>query len=443
MWFSGFEELLAVTVCSHTVNRVIIMSSWDSLDSWSNYASYPPETLEETLYQHLQTCRQQEPPHKLIERFRQLFIEGGTYQDEQVRAALLELVKRPQASREFKYILNRCCYTLINPWYTQPRDHWAITEMIAQFEQLPAATARSPELQTLHSVVEEFVNSEQYAALARLRQIFEAPKAFNGVNSAPLEEQALRDRIRNYPFLYDHSLLTKDSTQEQKQNVLDLRCKEESKLRINITRYHSYCQGLSRNRQLENPTLLELPQFEEAITHYTGKIDGNRSQRDLANWFTTYSRTTRSFRDFKDEFVDYLINPIAAVEPKYSGNHFTRRLRQYLRETLSEFDGQRLNNFILVETCRRVLNFLVVDSPQRPVFRNFRHLLNDIGQTLTVGLLLRVVLFCSAARPWLERCFSVLFNYHEENYCTEVPWLVESLEHTNVALITNFGAPAL
>ncbi|NJL44899.1 MAG: hypothetical protein HC922_02375 [Leptolyngbyaceae cyanobacterium SM2_3_12] len=120
-------------------------------------------------------------------------------------------------------------------------------------------------------------------------------------------------------------------------------------------------------------------------------------------------------------------------------NHFTRNLRQYVRETLAEFDTQQLNSFLLVETCRRVLNFLVVDSPQRPVFRNFRHLVNDIGHTLTMGLLLRVVLFCSAAKPWLERCFSILFNLHERRYCKDVPWLLTSLEHANVALITNFS----
>ena len=416
------------------------MSSWDSLDSWSNYASYPPEALEETLYGHLQQCRQQEPSHKLLERFHQLFIDGSYYPNQEVQSALFELISRTQASREFKYTLNRCCYTLINPWYTQPRDHWAIAEIIALFDKLPDAPAHSPQIQHLRSLVYDFVNSEQYAALARLRQIFVSPKPplVSSIDTA--QEQPLRYRIRNYPFLYDHSLLTKDSTQEQKQNVLDLRSKEETKLHLNITRYQSCCQGLSRNRKIENPTLLESAHFQEAITHYTGKVHGSRSQRDIANWFTTYSRTARSFRDFKNEFVDYLINPIAAVEPKYSGNHFTRRLRQYLRETLSEFDGQRLNNFIVVETCRRVLNFLVVDSPHRPVFRNFRHLLNDIGHTLTVGLLLRVVLFCSAAKPWLERCLSVLFNYHEERCCKDVPWLVTSLEHTNIALITNVSS---
>ncbi|NJL48928.1 MAG: hypothetical protein HC929_17490 [Leptolyngbyaceae cyanobacterium SM2_5_2] len=394
--------------------------------------------MEDAVYEHLQYWRRQEPPHQLIERFRLLFLDGANYPDSSITKALFTLAQETNAEREFKYVLNRCCYTLINLWYTQPRDHWAIPELIALFDD-PATVSSAPEVQRIQALVKEFVASDQYAALGRLRQIFSEPKAAQSFSAATVDEQPLAYRIRYYPFLYDNSLLTKDSGQEQKQNISDLRRKAEIDLGIRLARFHSGQGKASSGAGLVNPTLLEQPALQEAIGYYTGKIDGGRTQKDLARWFATYSKTTRSFRDFKEEFVDYLLSPIAAVEPKYSGNHFTRNLRQYLRETLSEFDDQRLNSFILVETCRRVLNFLVVDSPQRPVFRRFRHLLEDIGYTLTMGLLLRVVLFCSAAKPWLERCFSVLFNLHERRFCKEVPWLVTSLEHANVALITNFN----
>jgi hypothetical protein len=414
------------------------MSPWDSLDSWSDYSNRPPASLEDSVYQHFQYWRKQEAPHQLIERFRSLLLDGTHYSDGSVAKAIFTLSQEDNAEREFKYVLNRCCYTLINLWYTQPRDHWAIPELIGLFDDLSSAST-TPEVQRVQALAKEFVASDQYAALGRLRQIFSDPKDQGGAAIAAVDEQPLAYRIRHYPFLYDNSLLTKDSDQEQKQNIGDLRRKAEIDLGIRLARYHGSQRAQSTGSRGANPTLLVSADLNDAIGYYTGKIDGNRTQKDLARWFATYSKTTRSFRDFKDEFVDYLISPIAAVEPKYNSNHFTRSLRQYLRETLSEFDDQRLNSFILVETCRRLLNFLVVDSPQRPVFRRFRHLLEDIGYTLTIGLLLRVVLFCSAAKPWLERCFSVLFNLHERRFCKEVPWLVHSLEYTNIALITNFN----
>jgi len=407
------------------------MHSWDSQDSWSNYSSRPPETLEEVLYTHLQQLRQQESPETLLRCFRQLFIEG-TYGNAPVATALHRLCQRPNIEREFKYILNRCCYILVNYWYTQPRYHWAIAQLIALFDPAGHIEMTQGGNPRLLGLLQTFVASEQYTVLSRLRQIFEQSQ--QQAATLPPAEQPLAQRISTYPFLYDHSLLTKDSSQEQKQNVLDMRQQAERDLGIRLARFHA----TAGSRTAPNPTLLDAPSLHGALKHYTGKLDGNRTQRDLAHWFSAYSKTARCFRDFKGEFVDYLINPIARVEPKYAGNHFTRSLRQYLRETLAEFDGQQLNNFMRVETCRRVLNFLVVDSPQRPVFRNFRHLINDIGYPLTVGMLLRVVLFCSSAKPWLERCFSVLFTLHERLLCKDVPWLITSLEHTNVALVTNF-----
>lgn len=414
------------------------MSPWDSLDSWSNYSSRPPASLEDLLYQHWQYWRKQEAPHELIERFRRLFLEVASYPDSSVANALLKLSEQDTADREFKYVLNRCCYTLINFWYTQPRDHWAIPELVRVFEDLPPISGPNPRAQKVYSLVREFPRTEQYSSLVRLQQVMSPTREADIPVAVAVEEQPLAHRIRHYPFLYDNSLLTKDSGQEQKQNINDLRRRAETDLGIRLARYHARSQSSERPGQVPNPTLLDTAGLDQALSFYTGKTDG-RTHRDQARWFATYSKTVRSFRDFKDEFVDYLISPIAAAEPKYSGNHFTRNLRQYLRETLAEFDAQPLNSFMLVETCRRLLNFLVVDSPNRPVFRNFRHLVNDVGHTLTMGLLLRLVLFCSAAKPWLERCFSVLFNVHERRTCKEVPWLVTSLEHANVALITNFG----
>lgn len=412
------------------------MSPWDSLDSWSDYSNRPPASLEELIYQYFQHWRQYESPEALLARLRRLLVDGVSDPDDTVARALFALAKEPTAEREFKYVLNRCCYTLINPWYSQPREHWAIPELVGLFDQdLPPAS--TPELQRVRTLIKAFVASDQYAALGRLRQIFSEPRRGTTARVA-VEEQPLGDRISSYPFLYDGSLLTKDSDQEQAKNVGDLRRKAEVDLALRLARYHgSLGHGVSETKAI-NPTLLPATDVRQAMGYYTGKVDGHRTQKDLARWFATYSKTARSFGSFKDEFVDYLMGPIAASDPKYSGNHFTRTLRQHLYDTLPQFDDQPINDFILVETCRQVLSFLVVDNPQKPVFRRYCHLIEDVGYTLTMGLLLRIVLFCSKARPWLERCFSILFNLHERRLCKEVPWLVNSLEHANLALITNF-----
>jgi hypothetical protein len=409
------------------------------LDSWSNYASSPPATLEDVLYQHLQYWRHQEHPRKLIERFCNLFLKVGQNSDPAVTNALLHLAQRPNSEREFKFVLNRCCYILVNFWYTQPLYHWAIPEFVKRLEDYAPVLSNNDKARKVQLLIKHFATTEQFAALERLRQIFDArnDRKVRVIENA--EEEPLIHRISHYPFLYSSSLLTKDSGPEQTQNINDLRKSAEQKLGIQLARYQTYKKQAGESLKANNPTGLDLSSLNQALEYYTGKIDGFRSHKDQARWFLTYSKTARSFGEFKQDFVDYLIYPLALESPKYRSNHFTRNLRQYLQATLEEFDSQQLNSFILVETCRRLFNFLVVDSPHRPVFRNFRHLVNDVGYSLTIGVLLRIVLFCSAAKPWLERCFSVLFSLHEHRSCKEVPWLVTSLEHTNIALVTNFN----
>jgi hypothetical protein len=86
-----------------------------------------------------------------------------------------------------------------------------------------------------------------------------------------------------------------------------------------------------------------------------------------------------------------------------------------------------------------MLNFLVVESPQKPNHFVFIDLISNIGPTFTVGLLLKIVLICRKVRPYLEKRFSILFNHYESSSQDAVIWLIKVLENLNVALTSNFG----
>jgi hypothetical protein len=406
----------------------------DSYESWSNYHAASAAELESLLYNHLQQCRQQETPNYVLERFHSLFIQANGYPDAEVWTVLTELAQRSNADREFKYTLNRCCYTLINPWSTQQKEHWAIPALVQLFEGIPTSPAQSFDTKRIRQLSHHFTQTEQYAALRRFAHLLEDQMAAE----VAAEEQLVGKQLRRYPFLYDSSLLTKDSDSHQKSHVGQLRQEAEAKLGIKLARY---CNSVVQegNTSYPNPTRLSDQELGDAIAYYTGKIEGHWSHRDLAQMFQTYSKTVRSFRDFKEEFLEFLLSPLTDVDPKFVNHHLGRSLRQYLRDTLQDFDDQRLTDFIVITTCQKLLNFLVVQGRQQPIFRRFWQLLNEIGYSLTVGLLLRIVLFCNTVKPWLENRLAVLFNHHESFSCKEVPWLVNALEHTNVALITNFG----
>ncbi|MGQ4650041.1 hypothetical protein [Lyngbya aestuarii] len=404
---------------------------------------------EQFLYTHLLTHVATESPSELIKNFRSLFIDGVGYPHPQVCQALENIVNSHFAEVEFKFIINRSCYILINRWLEQPLFRGAIPELIALFESLPTGLAPSPTAQRLLRLVQAFTQTEQYIKLRNLAQAIRQKTGGNGYAGA----QPLKTLIRRYPCLYEHCFIRDDSTDEERKKVKLARARVQRQFQINLSQYITYQQlELSRNsavsqvsqqlgqnmpnnwRTRKNPTLLSNDQLDTALQYFTGKVDSSNTYRDLAQQFITYSRWTPSYQTFKEELYEYLI---ASIDTKYGACKFNQLLHQQLQNTFSQNDHQKLNDALLEGTCKRLLSFLVVESVEQPTHYIFSDLTGNLGITPTIGLLMRIVLLCSSVRPYLEKRFSILFNHYQAYARDSVEWLVEALENLNVALVTN------
>ena len=93
----------------------------------------------------------------------------------------------------------------------------------------------------------------------------------------------------------------------------------------------------------------------------------------------------------------------------------------------------------MVRTCSNLFNFLVVDPAGAHSHFVFIDLINNLGATLTTGLLLRILLLCRKVKPYLERRLSTLFSHYELAKQDSVGWLVKMLETLNLALSLTFG----
>lgn len=390
---------------------------------------------EQIIYSHLQKCAEVESPSELIERFRLLFIESNEYPNLQVWQALRKIVASPVAERDFKFIINRSCYILINKWkwQNQPRFRDAIVKLISLFDSEPSKPASSRINQRLRQLIQRFRQTEQYRSLRYLAQVI-STKHEQEENA---QSKQLITLIGRYPCLYEHCLLTNDSSEEQRQQIKLMRTRQQQQFQIALSRYCTYQQLSKKSQSVSNPTLLSNCQLEVALKQFTGKVDGHNTYRDLAEQFRTYSRWTRSYRTFKKELYGYLTS---SIEPKYRTGEFSQRLSQHLQSTLPQNDSQQLSNALMEGTCRKLLNFLVVESPKQPNHYIFSDLTSNLGVTATVSLLLKIVLLCRPVKQDLEKRFAILFNHYQALTRETVGWLVESLENLNVALSTNFGA---
>lgn len=424
------------------------MGVLEAVSTWTPNFNRQIDQEEQQLYDHLLQLVQSEPPSQLISRFRALFVDGVGYPNADIAVAVDKIVAKV-AEQEFRFVLNRCFHILINRWQTRPQLQAAIPELVALFENAPIKNiteySRSRSVRRLRELVKGFVESEQYVTLRRLSQVMSQSTNLN----PPPAHEPIGTLIRRYPYLYEHCLLAEGSTYEQQQTIRQLQAKAQHQYEVDLSQYVTYqvrrSQG-DRNTVLQpshrilqpvrNPTLLSDQELGVALKQFAGKSQGTGTYRDLAQRFLTHTDHASSYQSFKDDLYQYIT---ASVDPAYGQRQFNDQLYSQLKNTLPENHNQKLNDFLLVRTCSQLLNFLVVESTQKPNHFVFVDLISNIGSTLTTGLLLKIVLICRKVKPYLEKRFSILFNHYELCRRDGVQWLVEAMEMLNLALCTNFS----
>ncbi|NET73430.1 MAG: hypothetical protein F6K62_21580 [Sphaerospermopsis sp. SIO1G2] len=406
-------------------------------------------TEEQLIYQHLLHLVQMEPPDQMIDRFRALFIDRSNYPEREIVTILDKITSSKTAQADFNFFLNRCCHILINRWYIQPQLHHYIVTLIDLFDLSPSTlgvgSSRFREVRRLRELLKIFINSEQYVVLRRFIQL---------VNHTPKQnnreaKQPLINLISRYPYLYEHTLISEDSTSEQQETVRNFQKKVQKKFEIDLSQYVTYkvrrvhilrkvppSEANQILTPVNNPTLLSDSDLYSTLKQFIGKSEGNYTYLEKAKQFLEYNSASRTYHDFKDDLFEYLIT---SVDGKYAKGQFSKRLYSHLQNTLPDADSQSINEFLIVRTCNQLLNFLVVNSSKSPQHSIFLDLITNQGSLPTTGLLLKIVLICHKMKPDLEKRLAILFNHYENATTDVIGWLVTTLEQVNIAISIHFG----
>ncbi|MBE9116034.1 AAA-like domain-containing protein [Lusitaniella coriacea LEGE 07157] len=385
-----------------------------------------------------------EPPEALLERFRQLFIDGIGCSTPEIEMTLYRLVTFLKNDRDFIYILNRTCTILINHWHLHHPRHNAVFQLIELLEKgqprLTQMVSRSFIVRRLQELRKLFLKSQDFLSLQRLVQVIEPSRLTKKTTS-------LGKLIDRYPFLYSHCLIPEKSTFGHRQIIQTIQSQKQKDFSVNLSQYAAHLARKASKKSssvtvetavrksITNPTLLSDRQLYFALKHFVGKVDGVYTYRDSARGFLTQTNQKQSYQTFKTSLYEYLLE---TIESRYGSQHFNERLYKQLQETFPEKDLQPLDSFLIAQTCSSLFKFLVED-PEHPNFYVFLDLIFNLGTSRTIGLLLKITLIAQPVKPHLEKRFSVLFNYYESKEMRDIDWLVEALENLNVALSSNFG----
>ena len=414
---------------------------------------------QQYIYNHFLQLIDIESSEEIIKRFRILFINCSEYPDRKVSRALEIIIALLEDKEEFNCFLNRCFHIVINRKqpYNYKKD--VLLDLIKIFDSINNKPIHrhygSRSSQKLLDVVRAFTKSEQYFSLKRLAEVINQEVISYRNNDSALVEP-LRTLIPRYPYLYQHCLITLDNSYEHQEAIKKMQRQKQKKFEIDLSHYitHQIRHGVTttsnfqsssftessweNTNKIKNPTLLNDRELLSATRQFVGKVENGKSYQDYAKSFLIYTKQPQSYSSFKKIFYQYLSTSFN-VGSRYVKDHFKRELYNQLKNTMSHNDNKKLNDFLVMRTCNKILGFLVVESTKKPEHFFFDNLISNIGSIATTSLLLKIVLVCYKVKSYLEKRFAILFNHYERSTRESVKWLVKVLENLQVAFSTNFG----
>lgn len=401
--------------------------------------------IEQIIYEHFLYVVRVEEPTQVLERFWRLFIDGVNYSDDRIWTTIENLAFEKTAEQNFPLVINRCCYILVNQWQMQPGGQEPIAKLIEMLENpRDVRMTYSRMVRRLRQLLQLYLQGEDYLKLKRLNVVLSATTAAK----ASIDERPLGTLITRYPYLYEHALVSEERTFENVETIKrvqqDLRKQHEQNLSQFFTyqvrrarlKAHFGREAADELAPIPNPTLLSNRELGKAFGQFAGKAEGDATYRDLSRGLISRIQLQPTVASFKSDLYEYIIS---GVDSSYGKRSFNDRLYKEIDGILSVRNDRRLDEISLLRTCTHVLNYLVVESPQKPQHFVFMDMISNLGAVFTTGLLLKIVLICQKAKPLLEGRLSMLFNHYESSKCQRVPWLIKSLETWNVAGAIHFG----
>jgi hypothetical protein len=185
-----------------------------------------------------------------------------------------------------------------------------------------------------------------------------------------------------------------------------------------------------------NPTLLTDKELNRALQEYLGKIDGNPSNRDLAQSFLNYRSNLQFYGQFKKVFYQYLTKNLTS---SYCIRQLNPLLEKYLETLFPDKSDDPITDFLILRTCLGTLQFVVVDMKPPHKHLIFMNLISNQGAIRTMSLVMKILLICPKSRPQLEKQLWILFNHYAQSPCSSVKGLIKIWENYNVALAAYFG----
>ena len=429
--------------------KYIDNSTWQPIDRQSSI-----------IYEYLRQCAAIQSPPAVIEKFRSLFLQGKN-ENNQVSKALEKIIFSPVGQKQFDVILSHCCYLILDCWSDTQESLSYAAELIGTFDLINQTKSYDRRRKQLIQLIKDYQQTELYFQLRAIIVILNLQEVTNVVladeistneasGSSSCSNKIISTYLARYTYLYDYCLPQNSELNQLKEFIKTLQTNRKQDFEVRLSKHLIYRVRLKQIAQMkllskgagkaitkvDNPTLLSERAFKKAIKQYIGQVEKQGTILQQAQHFVTANNLRNSYQIFKQDLYRFLTSNI---KPRNSSYQFKSKLKQKLKQIFPQSDAKPLNNSLILQTCRQLFSFLIVEksSPLDP--NRFTELIVNLGTAQAMTILIKITLICPESKAYLEEKISLVVTSYQLHSIQDTPWLVKTLEHLLIAFSIYFG----
>ncbi|MCA1991072.1 MAG: hypothetical protein LDL41_03360 [Coleofasciculus sp. S288] len=378
-----------------------------------NRSGFSTQQAQEMIYQFLLELVRQQPPAKVLQEFKSLFID---YEPSAINADVLRAISElifSNNEKDFRHTLKRSCYILVNNWDTL-RNYPSIKDLVDLFADFKLSKRTlSPAVSRLRTWLANFVKSQDYQEL----KLFITKYGYG-------DKDHWSKRYTSYLLVPQYTNLNNPVEQREAARTLSKKLKDQFKFELAMYTARSQ-SSVTKDKIPKNPTGLgdEVLRFIKVIVVRRGSF----SYENLANIFIEQTRKVH-YKHFKSCLQKYLIFSVAN---KDFVEIIKTKLAEKLESLYENYHQETLDDALFLRTCNKVIDYLTTEDQKKP--SGLFVLLMSQGNPLTlVVVLLKIILICPNARTHLETCIAKLIEYYMNYPEDECKWVVNFFEVFNI-----------
>lgn len=400
-----------------------------------------------------------EAPPKLIQEFQSL-LQQRKSQDRHVSRAMEKIIFADHL--KFYLFLNHCFYLILDCWLETPESMFYTKELANCLETISNSQPYDRQRKRVVQLVNDYKQTRYYLQLKTVIAIVNPFKIDHDdegntlitneddASEFPPKSELINDHLVRYPFLYSYFAPSESEFSRLQDLIARLQNSRQQDYEILLAKHITYRIRLKQFAKMrllshgagkaiskvENPSLLSEKAFRIALKQYTGKIDHQQTLLEQAQHFLTENKFRSSYQEFKRDLYYFITKEI---KPRNNNYSFKNLLKQKLGEIFAQSEDKPLNRTLILQTCRQLLSFLVLDPKISSDPEKFAEIIANLGTAQVMKILLKVILICPESKPDLEKKLWLTISYYQLQNSQEMPWLIKSLEHLLMAFSIYFG----